>query len=216
LLSPLLPAFKLVVCWKFKNHWGYSMKKTLVTFFALALVVAGQDAFAQRQGGGRGGSTGRGGGHTGGGHTGGHGGGHTGGGHTGGHTGGHGGGHTGHHTGYGGGYSTVTCAPEVLSNNLQATDQALSQLAANELKANSAFTATVANVAAIQSSQEKTEAYLGLVGVDASDAEAVLNFLYAREVSASAVLTVQKNLDLNAEQATLVIDKMTQALRPLN
>ncbi len=111
--------------------------------------------------------------------------------------------------------AVITCAPEVVASNLQKADQVLGQLSANELKSNETFTTRVAEVAAISSSQEKTESYMALAGVDAANADEVLNFLYAREVALENVEAVQENLDLNAEQAKLVINKLTEALRPL-
>lgn len=112
--------------------------------------------------------------------------------------------------------TVVTCAPAVVANNLQTADSVLAGLANAELKSNATFTAKVSEVAAIESAQDKSAAYLALAGVDANNAEEVLNFIYAREASASNVLAAQKNLDLNADQATLVINKLTTALKPLN
>jgi hypothetical protein len=111
--------------------------------------------------------------------------------------------------------AVVTCAPEVVASNLQKADQVLGSLAAGELKSNATFTTRVAEVAAMSSSQVKTENYLELAGVDANNADEVLNFLYAREVASRNVEAVQANLDLTADQATLVINKLTEALRPL-
>jgi hypothetical protein len=111
---------------------------------------------------------------------------------------------------------TITCAPKVVANNLQTADAVLGSLATGELKSNATFTAKVSAVASIESAQDKSAAYLALAGVDANNAEEVLNFIYAREASASNVLAAQKSLDLNADQATLVINKLTSALKPLN
>lgn len=111
--------------------------------------------------------------------------------------------------------SVITCAPEVVASNLQKADQVLGALATGDLKSNTTFTTRIAEVAAISSSQEKTENYLSLAGVDANNADEVLNFLYAREVATENVEAAQENLGLTAVQATLVISKLTEALRPL-
>lgn len=160
--------------------------KSLLTVFtiAFAVVMISETAFAQHRRGGHGrGGHGRGGGHH----------------------------HGGHHRHRNGTY--VTCAPEVVANNLQKADSVLADLAKNELKSNATFVGKISEVAAIASAQDKSAAYLALAGVDSNDAEEVLNFVYAREASASNVLAAQKNLDINADQATLVINKLTEALK---
>src|SRR5262245_6554940 len=105
----------------FVCSWSFLLKGVLMKFVAF-FAVAALSLSVQAQ-------------HHGGHHVGGHhGGGHHGGGH-------HGGWHGGHHR-----HDTtvVTCSPEVVSNNLEKADAALSQLAAAELKSNATFTAKVA------------------------------------------------------------------------
>ena len=108
----------------------------------------------------------------------------------------------------------AACAPEVLEGNVKATDRTLADLAKSSQFAQAAtFKSEVARIAKIQDAAEKSAAYFDLVGVDATDSKAVVEFIGAREVSNSQLAELQRNADLTAEQANTVASKLQTALK---
>ncbi len=112
-------------------------------------------------------------------------------------------------------YGTVTCAPEQVASNVQIADQTLASLASNELANAETFKVRVSDLARMPMGREKADAYFKLVGIkNPNDGVEVMNFLYAREVNPAYVQKVSENLQLTNEQASVLVQKMTQALKP--
>ncbi len=112
-------------------------------------------------------------------------------------------------------YGAITCAPETVANNVQIADATLADLAANELSSAETFKVRATDLARMPLGREKADAYFKLVGIkNPSDGVEVMNFLYAREVNKAYVQSVSENLQLSNEQAAVLVQKMTQALKP--
>jgi hypothetical protein len=106
------------------------------------------------------------------------------------------------------------CAPEVLTNNVEKTDEVLVDLAnAPQFKSATEFRRTVAKIQAADSAGVKMTKYLALVGIDAKDSKAVVGFLGQRMISKSQVSLLMTNTGLNADQARVLIESLSTSLR---
>ncbi len=112
-------------------------------------------------------------------------------------------------------YSEITCAPETAENNMAKADGVLSQLASTELANAETFKVRAGDLMQMPMSREKADAYMKLVGIkNPNDGVEIMNFLYAREIDAQYVQSVSDNLQLTSDQAKLLVQKMTEALKP--
>ena len=108
----------------------------------------------------------------------------------------------------------VECAPEVVDGNVKATDRALSELAASSAFASAkTFRAQVSKIATVKKSADKADQYLALVGVDAGNSEAVVEFIGARDVKGQWLSSLEKNSNLTSKQAEAVATKLQNVLR---
>lgn len=109
---------------------------------------------------------------------------------------------------------TVKCAPEVVDGNVKATDRTLNALAASsQFAAAKTFRAQVSKISKMKQSADKADQYLALVGIDASNSEAVVDFIGAREVKAQWLSSLEKNSGLSSQQAEVVATKLQTVLR---
>lgn len=105
--------------------------------------------------------------------------------------------------------NTMSCAPEVISGNLSATDNVLSKLATDELSQAKMFKTLVANATAL-TAEDRMAAYLNLLSIQ-DDAELVA-FISARGVNQKYVDSLKEKAGLDNDQAQLVIEKLSQSL----
>jgi hypothetical protein len=107
------------------------------------------------------------------------------------------------------------CAPEVQNGNIAAVQTTLTQLAQSKDFANATqFKAKVTEIAAETDSQVKFGAYMDLVGISNDPtSDDVMNFIGARTADPRAVASLQKTLDLSADQATQVVNAVTTAIK---
>lgn len=114
-----------------------------------------------------------------------------------------------------GGVIVARCSPSDVQSNVQTADQVLSDLSKKELSHAETFKLKVAAVQALPAGQEKVDSYFHLAGIkDPSNTTEVMNFIYARQVDPKNVEAVKDNLQLSDEQAKLLINKLTSALKP--
>ncbi len=110
--------------------------------------------------------------------------------------------------------SYVYCAPETVNSNVKATDKTLKALSSSSTFSSAKkFNATVAKIAAWKNPNQKAAAYLDMVGIDAGNAKAVVEFLGAREARGSWLVELQKTSDLTEKQAEQVASAMQATLR---
>ena len=108
----------------------------------------------------------------------------------------------------------VSCAPEVVDGNVKATDRTLKTLAASSQFANAkTFKAQVSKISALKKSGEKANKYLALVGIDAHNSQAVVDFIGAREVKGQWLNSLEKNSRLTSAQAETVARELQSVLR---
>lgn len=178
--------------------------KTRTTALNLVMIIVGSlatgSAFAHGGGYGHGGGWGHGGGY---GHGGGwgHGGGH---GHGGGW--GHGGGH-----GHGGGYhhGNSGCSPEVKQNVVSVAERALHEAAiSDDFKDAAQFKTFVNEAEKIQNTEEKLHTYFSVVGVDSRSADAVAEFIGARDHAVYRT-NAEKAMGLTPGQSEILVNKLS-------
>jgi len=100
-----------------------------------------------------------------------------------------------------------------MTKNTFAAEAVLVGLAQNEMSENTVFTQKVADFQALDGAQ-KIEEGLRIAGVkNPKDAKEVMNLIYARTPSAESVSRVAENLNMNDEEATLVVVSVTNALK---
>lgn len=108
----------------------------------------------------------------------------------------------------------VACAPEVLQGNVAATDRTLAALVASpDFAAATAFKAQVQRIAAIKAPDARAAEYFKLIGVDASNKDAVVEFIGARDVNSAQVVELQRSTQLSDVQANKVASTLQTALR---
>jgi hypothetical protein len=108
----------------------------------------------------------------------------------------------------------VACAPEVLEGNVAATDRTLATLSASpDFATATTFKAQVQRIAAIKAPDQRASEYFKLIGVDASNKEAVVEFMGARDVSSAQVVELQRSTQLSDAQANKVASTLQTALR---
>jgi hypothetical protein len=107
------------------------------------------------------------------------------------------------------------CAPEVQNGNISAVQNTLSTLAGSPAFAGATqFQTQVAAIAAETDTQVKFGDYMNLVGMtNDPTTDDLMNFLGARTADPTAVASLQKNLNLSADQATAVVNGVTTALK---
>ena len=108
----------------------------------------------------------------------------------------------------------VACAPEVLQGNVAATDRTLATLAASpEFATATEFKAQIQRIAALKAADQRASEYFKLIGVDASNKEAVVEFIGARDVNSAQVVELQRSTQLSDAQANKVATTLQTALR---
>ncbi|RYZ82303.1 MAG: hypothetical protein EOP06_21925 [Proteobacteria bacterium] len=108
----------------------------------------------------------------------------------------------------------INCAPEVIEGNVNATSRTLSSLLqTDDFNSASLFRKQVAQISNETVIGKKAQLFLALVGVDAQDSEAVVEFVGARDVKASWLMSLERNSDLTRSQATIVAAKLQTELR---
>jgi hypothetical protein len=116
----------------------------------------------------------------------------------------HGGGH--HHG--------SSCAPEVVEGNVAATQRVLSALAASpEFASASQFKTVVNEISAVRGDDARVARYFGLIGIDSHDSAAIADFVGAREVRGTWLMSLEKSTGVTSAQADLVASRLQKALR---
>jgi len=107
------------------------------------------------------------------------------------------------------------CAPEVENGNIAAVQNTLNQLAQSKDFANATqFKAKVTEISAETDAQVKFGAYMDLVGISNDPtSDDLMNFIGARTADPRAVASLQKTMDLSADQATQVVNAVTTAIK---
>jgi hypothetical protein len=107
------------------------------------------------------------------------------------------------------------CAPEVQNGNITAVQNTLTTLAQSPAFVSATqFQTQVAAIAAESDPQVKFGDYMNLVGMtNDPTTDDLMNFLGARAADPAAVASLQKNMNLTADQATTVVNGVTTALK---
>lgn len=104
------------------------------------------------------------------------------------------------------------CSPEMTQSSTSVVQKILSDAAASpSFDASPNFKEFVANTSSMANPADKLHAYLGAVGVDSTDANAVAQFMGARDHS-TYVAAAEKNLSLTEAQADQLVQGVTAAL----
>ena len=108
----------------------------------------------------------------------------------------------------------IACAPEVLQGNVAATDRILTTLASSsDFKGATQFQTEVKRIAALPKADERAAEYFNLIGVDASNKDAVVEFVGARDVKQSQVVELVRATGLTDAQANKVAASLQTSLR---
>ena len=111
----------------------------------------------------------------------------------------------------GGGPTAIRCSPEVKENTVTIAQQVLTEVAqSKEFETATQFQEFVQKTSELSNADEKLNAYLAIVGVDSKDADAVAQFIGARE-RAPYVANVEKNVGLTSSQADILVQKFSAA-----
>lgn len=114
----------------------------------------------------------------------------------------------------GGGITIASCAPEVVDGNVSATDRTLATLVRTPKFATATqFRRQVSAIAAAKSPNLKVSKYFALIGIDATHASNVVEFVGARTVDSRWTSALQRNSGLSSAQADHVALKLQTALR---
>lgn len=114
---------------------------------------------------------------------------------------------------HGGGDVAVSCAPSVVTDNLVALDQNLTDLGQTAEFANTeAFRVEVDRIGQMVTNEERVNAYFALVGINSADNDQVASFLGARDVDQKWVNSLKAKTQLNDAQASRVVDVVSKSL----
>jgi len=107
----------------------------------------------------------------------------------------------------------TTCAPEVVNGNVTATENTLAALSTSpEFAQADKFNSLVKTIESEKDVQKKVNAYFSLVGVETT--EDMAYFVGARDSELTDYAdTLAKNAELSAEQANIVVEKLSSSLR---
>ena len=104
------------------------------------------------------------------------------------------------------------CSPEMTQNSTSLVQKTLTDVAATpNFAAASTFQTFVTTTSNLTNANDKLHAYLGAVGVDSNDANAVAEFVGARDHSIY-VTAAEKNLGLSQTQGDVLVSQITQIL----
>ena len=113
---------------------------------------------------------------------------------------------------HGGG--SVSCAPEVVDGNVNATERTLNEVVATpQFASATAFRAEIQSIAKLKNQNAKVTKYFALIGIDGSSNEAVANFIGARNINPEWITNLQRATQLNDQQADVVARRLQIALR---
>src|SRR3989344_507046 len=105
------------------------------------------------------------------------------------------------------------CGPGDLEKNITAVEKAIDELAkSEEFKGATKFQGKVAEIKRL-SEAEKFSAYLAVIGIKHDDEAEIKQLVTRREPKPEWITATQKNLDLNADQARALVDKLAAALQ---
>jgi hypothetical protein len=101
------------------------------------------------------------------------------------------------------------CAPQVRQGNVSATEIALNELSMTELKDATKFKQILTSAKNLNE-EKRMDIYFKMVGV--TDNNDIIQFISARDIDSKYINALTSNVDLNEEQARLVINKISAAL----
>ena len=105
------------------------------------------------------------------------------------------------------------CSQEYKDSSVQVTQGVLQEVAQREdFESASRFRDFVTNTSQLSESDAKLRAYFAVIGVNTSDADAVMNFIGARDHSGYAQ-EAQRHLGLTPAQADILVQKFNAAAR---
>lgn len=106
-----------------------------------------------------------------------------------------------------------TCAPEVVDGNVTATERTLAEISQSEAFADAdKFNAFVKAIESEKNTEKKINSYFSLVGVETT--EDMAYFVGARDSELGEYANVlATKTDLSAEQASVVVQKLSSSLR---
>jgi hypothetical protein len=120
--------------------------------------------------------------------------------------------------GYGGGYRgrgpvvVSHCSPEAKNNMVSVVEHTLKDAAASkEFEGAAQFQEFVQNTAALTNNDEKIHTYLSVLGVDSNDADAIMNFIGARD-RAPYIISAEKKMGVSAEQADILVKNLSSTI----
>ena len=110
------------------------------------------------------------------------------------------------------GWGAFTCAPEVVSGNVMATERVLTDVLASSDFENAQKLKDIVENMKNDSDELKMIKYFSFVGVDAGNKKAVIEFIGARKLAPyTSVLT--KNFDLSNLQADILVKRINKSLK---